>query len=193
MATKNEHSSELSAEDRIELRFLSNHTHFLTGDISEENIKKTIQWIVYENLDDKKENQDKVLTLYVNSTGGELYQAFALIDIMNRSKYPISTIGVGSIMSSGFLIFASGTKGLRYITPNTGIMCHQFTDSMENKYHDIKAAMKETEYMNSRMLQVLRNVSGLDIRTVKSKLLGSSDAYFTAQELIDLNIADHIL
>ena len=64
---------------------------------------------------------------------------------------------------------------------------------MENKYHDIKAAMKETEYMNSRMLQVLRNVSGLDIRTVKSKLLGSSDAYFTAQELIDLNIADHIL
>ena len=72
MATKNEHSSELSAEDRIELRFLSNHTHFLTGDISEENIKKTIQWIVYENLDDKKENKEKVLTLYINSTGGEL-------------------------------------------------------------------------------------------------------------------------
>jgi ATP-dependent protease ClpP protease subunit len=72
-------------------------------------------------------------------------------------------------------------------------MCHQFSDVMEGKYHDIKAAMKEAEYCNERMMEILRGVSGLESRVIKSKLLGPSDAYLTAKELIKLNIADHIL
>jgi ATP-dependent Clp protease protease subunit len=181
----------LPAEDKIQLKFLQNSTHYLSGDIAEDNIKKAIQWIMYENMCDYV--KDKELRLYINSMGGELYQAFALIDIMRTSQYPIVTIATGSIMSAAFLIFACGTKGKRYISPNTGIMCHQFSDVMENKYHDIKAAMKEAEYCNERMMEILRGASGLESRTIKSKLLGPSDAYFTAQELIELNIADHIL
>ena len=180
----------LPAHDKIQLKFLQNNTHYLSGDIAEDNIKDAIQWIMYENMcDDEK---DKELKLYINSLGGELYQAFALIDFMKTSKYPIVTIATGSIMSAAFLIFASGTKGKRYVSPNTGIMCHQFSDFMESKFHDIKAAMKEAEYCNERMMNILRDASGLESRVIKSKLLGPSDAYFTPQELIELNIADHI-
>jgi ATP-dependent Clp protease protease subunit len=181
----------LPADDKIQLKFLENSTHYLSGDIEEDNIKKAIQWIMYENMCDYE--KDKQLKLYINSMGGELYQAFALIDIMGTSKYPIVTIATGSIMSAAFLIFASGTKGQRYISPNTGAMCHQFSDYMESKYHDIKAAMKEAEYCNERMMNILRVATGLESRMIKSKLLGPSDAYFTPQELIELNIADHIL
>ena len=181
----------VSAEERIELKFLENHTHFLTGEIDDDSIRKVIQWITYENMHDGDKN--KILTLYVNSSGGDLYQAFALIDTMKRSKYPVCTIGMGSIMSAGFLIFASGRKGHRYISENTGIMCHQFSDSQDGKYHDIKAQAKENELCNQRMLKILREASGLPERSIKSKLLGPSDAWFTAEELIELKIADHIL
>lgn len=181
----------LPADDKIQLKFLQNSTHYLSGDIEEENIRKAIQWIMYENMCDYE--KDKQLKLYINSMGGELYQAFALIDIMRTSKYPIVTVATGSIMSAAFLIFACGTKGQRYISPNTGAMCHQFSDYMESKYHDIKAAMKEAEYCNERMMNILRVATGLETRIIKSKLLGPSDAYFTPQELIELNIADHIL
>ena len=112
---------------------------------------------------------------------------------MRASKCPIATIGVGSICSAAFMIFSSGYKGKRYIAKNTSIMCHQFSDVMESKYHDIKATMKEVEYCNERMVEILRGASGLEPRAIKSKLLGPSDAYFTPQELIELNIADHIL
>jgi ATP-dependent Clp protease protease subunit len=181
---------DFNASDRIGVKLLENSIHFLTGEIDEFNINECIQWIVYENLDKK---HDKVLTLYINSTGGDLYQAFALIDIMNTSKLAIRTIGIGSIMSAAFLIFSSGTKGERYISPNTGIMCHQFSEGTEAKYHDIKAQMKETELCNQRMLEILKYASGLPTAKVKSKLLPPSDMYFTAQEMVDLGIADHLL
>lgn len=181
---------DFNAEERIAVKLLDNHVHFLVGEICEENINEAIRWITYENLEQKP---NKVLTLYVNSYGGDLYQAFALIDVMRVSKHPVRTIGLGTIMSAAFLIFASGSKGQRYIAQNTGIMCHQFSDTQEGKYHDIKAAMAENENLNSKMVEVLRTATGLSVAKVKSKLLPASDVYLTAQDLLDLNVADHIL
>ena len=181
---------DFNAADRINLRLLDNRVHFLVGEIEESNINDAIKWIVYENLEAR---QPKTLTLYINSFGGDLYQAFALIDIMKASRCPIRTIGIGSIMSAAFLIFASGSKGDRLIAPNTGIMCHQYSDGLEGKHHDIKAQMKEGETCNTRMLNILKDATGLPIRTIKSKLLPATDVYLTAQELLDLKVADHIL
>lgn len=180
-----------NAEEKIELSFLDNHTHFLTGDIEEANIKKAIQWIAYENM--KSYDSDKTLTLYINSYGGDLYQAFALIDIMKQSRYPISTIGIGAIMSAGFMIFAAGEKGYRFVGKNTGIMCHQFSDYAEGKFHDLKSQAKANDICNQRMVDILREASGLSDRNIKSKLLGPTDLWLTPEELVDLNIADRIL
>lgn len=188
MTVKKDNS--FNAEDRINLALLENSTHFLTGEITEENIAETIKWITYENFD---VSQKKILTLYVNSAGGDLYQAFALIDIMRNSHYKIRTIGIGVVMSAGFLIFASGSRGERYISRNTGIMCHQYSDGLEGKHHDIKAQMKEGEYCNERMLDILKEATHLPTRTIKAKLLPPSDVYLKATELVDLGVADHII
>jgi ATP-dependent Clp protease protease subunit len=179
-----------NASDRVDVKLLDNGVHFLVGEICEENVNETIKWIVYENLDKRS---DKILTLYINSAGGDLYQAFALIDIMKTSKHPVRTIGIGAVMSAGFLIFASGSKGERYIGINTGIMCHQFSGGMEAKYHDIKAEVKEADLTNRKMVDILRDATGLTTTKIKSKLLPASDVYLTINEVIELGIADHIL
>lgn len=181
---------DFSATEKIELGLLNNHVHFLCGDIEEENISDAIKWIVYENLNVK---QDKVLTLYINSNGGYLSDAFALIDIMRNSTIPIRTIGIGSIASAAFLIFSAGQKGLRYIARNTSIMCHQFSGGNEGKYHDIKAQMRENDLTNQRMVDILKETTDLDSKTIKSKLLPPSDVYLTPQELINYGVADHFL
>ena len=176
-------------DNAIDSKLLSNGIHYLSGDIAQENIDNAIKWLLYENLDPK----EKKLTLFINSTGGDLYQAFALVDMMNNSKHTIRTIGTGAIMSAAFIIFASGTKGERYISENAGIMCHQFSNTIENKYHDIKAQMKETDLCNARMLEILKQATGKNEDTVKLHLLPASDVYLTAQEMIDAGAADHIL
>lgn len=181
---------EFNAEDRKSIRLLEESVFFLTGEISSDNINDCIKWIVYENL---KPEKDKVLTIFINSFGGDCYQAFGLIDVMKASVMPIRTIGVGSIMSSAFLICASGTKGFRFITPNTGIMCHQFSVFEENgKYHDIKATRKETDRINDAMIDIMKEATGLDKRTIQSKFFPPHDVYLTAEEMIQLGAADEL-
>jgi len=180
---------EFNAGDRIGVKLLDNSVHFLIGEITEENVNECIKWIVYENLDAK----EKILTLYVNSSGGDLYQAFALIDIMRNSKHVIRTVGIGNIMSAAFLIFASGDQGERHIAVNTGIMCHQFSGGTDAKFHDLKAEMKENEMLNKKMVEILKNATGLAPSRIKTKLLPASDVYLTAQETIELGIADHLI
>jgi ATP-dependent Clp protease protease subunit len=191
MTNKKLDESVIDAEDIIGLGLLKHHTHILTGDIDEESIDKAMRWLIYENMD--KTNSEKILTLYINSTGGSLTDAFGLIDVIKNSNYIVRTVGVGNVMSAAFLIFAAGDKGERYIAKNASIMCHQFTESIDEKYHDIKAALKETENCNKRMVDFLTEATGLVPSKVKSKLLPPSDVYLTAQELIDYGVADHIL
>jgi len=181
---------DFNAEDRIDLKLLENSTYFLNGEISEESAAACTKWLIYENLETSKE---KMLTLYVNSTGGDLYQAFGLIDVMQASPHVVRCIGIGSVMSAAFLIFAAADKGHRYASKNTSFMCHQFSSGMDAKYHDLKAEMKETELLNDRMIDVLKEATGLAPSVIKKKLLPPSDVYLTAREVLDLGIADHIL
>jgi ATP-dependent Clp protease protease subunit len=180
---------EFNAEDRIDIKLLESSTYYLYGEIDEGSVAGVVKWILYENLHHK---DVRTLTLYINSTGGSLYDSFGLIDIMRNSHHIIRTVGVGSVMSAAFLIFASGDKGHRFAATHTSFMCHQFSETMDNKYHDLKATMRENDLCNDRMISVLKDATGLTPSVIKKKLLPASDVYLTSQEVIDLQIADHI-
>jgi ATP-dependent Clp protease, protease subunit len=182
---------DFNAQDRQGIKFQDAGVHFLIGEITEDNVNEAVKWLAYENIDARA---DKVLTLYINSQGGDLYEAFGLIDMMRNSAVPVRTIGYGSVMSAAFLILAAGTPGERYVTKNCGIMCHQMSILEEaGKYHDIKATRKETDRLNQSMYNVLKEATGLDGRTIKNKLLPAHDVYMTAEEVIAYGAADHIL
>jgi len=178
----------VSSEDRMNAGLLENSIHFLNGDISEENTLSTIRWIIYENL----KSQNDTLTLYINSDGGSLSDAFALIEVMKKSHKPIRTIGIGSICSAAFLVFAAGQKGERFIGKTTSIMCHQFSESTEGKYHDLQTKIKENKRMNDRMVDLLSECSQLTEKEVRTKLLPPSDVWLSAEDVVELGISDHI-
>jgi ATP-dependent Clp protease protease subunit len=182
---------DFNAQDRQGIKFQDAGVHFLIGEITEDNVNEAVKWLAYENIVNQP---DRVLTLYVNSQGGDLYEAFGLIDMMRNSQLPVRTIGYGSVMSAAFLIVASGAPGERYITKNCGIMCHQMSCLEEmGKYHDIKATRKETDRLNKAMYDILKETTGLDGRIIKTRLLPAHDVYMTAEEMIEFGAADQIL
>lgn len=161
---------------------------YLTDEINETNVGDCIKWILSENIS----AHNKELKLFINSPGGDLYSAFGLIDIIRASKIPVHTIGVGSLMSAAFLIFLAGSKGNRSLTKNTSIMCHQFSTYYEGKEHDAKAYEKETRYIKQRMLDIVKDSCTMDEKTIKRKLLPPSDVWLSAEECVELGVADAI-
>lgn len=179
-----------TVQDQVEYNLYTSGIHYLSGEIGQFNTSPLIQWIIGENANPTPK---KHLTLYINSVGGDLYDAFAVIDVMNSSKIPIRTIGIGSLMSAAFMIFVSGERGSRSLAKNTSTMCHQFSSSYEGKEHDIKASERETRFVKQKMLDIIKNSTDMDERTIKRKLLPPSDVWLSAQECIDLGVADILL
>lgn len=189
--TQKQEQPTTSASDVIDSTLLANSTYYLCGEISEETIAPCVKWILHENLATK--SSSKLLTLYINSQGGDLYEAFGLIDVMRNSRLPIRTIGVGSVMSAGFMIFICGTKGHRILGANTGVMCHQYSDQPVGKHHDLVASMQEGERCNQRMLSLIKERTNLTVQRIRSRLLKETDVFLSAEEAIKLGVADSIL
>ncbi len=179
--------------DPIQAALINNHSHYLQGEINYETIGKAIQWIIAENVKevDPKEKK-RQLTLYINSGGGDLYNAFALIDVMHASKYPVATVGIGNVMSAAALILACGQRGHRYLARHAGIMMHQFYSDMEGKEHELQAGMKELEFCRNRINSLLTTYCRISKRVVEKKLLRPSDAWLTAEEAVKLRLADKL-
>jgi len=160
------------------------------GDVDEESIKPVIEWILVENHVTKRKKKE--LLLMICSGGGEIEPAFALIDVMRSSAVQIKTVGLGQIGSSALMIFLAGERGRRILTPNTSVLSHQYSWGSEGKHHELWALTKEFTLIQERMLIHYAVTTGLDVETIKAKLLPASDVYLSAQEALDLGICDYI-
>lgn len=126
------------------------------------------------------------------SDGGELAPCFALIDVMKSSAIPIKTVGLGMVGSCGLLIFLTGTKGRRVLTPNTSILSHQFAWYNEGKAHELFATVREYELTQKRMVAHYKQTTGMSEAKIRENLLPPQDVWLSADEALDLGICDAI-
>lgn len=63
------------------------------------------------------------IDLIINSSGGHLDQALAIIDVMESLESPVNTWALGKCHSGGLMILMAGT-GTRRTYPNTMLMIH---------------------------------------------------------------------
>jgi ATP-dependent Clp protease protease subunit len=159
-------------------------------EVNAETIKPVVEWILFANHVAKRKKKE--LLLMICSEGGSVEHAFALIDVMRSSTIPIKTVGLGTIASSGLLIFLSGSRGRRILTPNTSILSHQYSAYSEGKHHELFSITKEFNLVNERMVEHYKETTGLDEATIKTQLLPSSDVWLTAEEALSMGICDYI-
>jgi ATP-dependent Clp protease, protease subunit len=160
------------------------------SEVNDETVKPVIEWILIENH--VKRKKKKELLLMISSEGGAVDTAFALIDVINSSAIPIKTVGLGTIASSGLLIFLAGAKGRRILTPNTSILSHQYSWGVEGKAHELFAMTKEFNLIQQRMVSHYKKCTSLDEDVIRTKLLPASDVWLSAEEALALGICDSV-
>ena len=179
-------------EYNYKLNIYDHGIFILSDEITHANTTDAIEFILECNLLAKKDRFQN-LTLIINSPGGDLTAAFALIDIMQGSRIPVHTLGLGQVSSAGLLIFMAGKKGFRTLTPNTSILSHQFSWGSDGKEHELVAVIKEFTLTGKRMLNHYIKCTGMNEKKVKEVLMPSSDVYLDATEAVKYNIADKVV
>jgi len=150
-----------------------------------------IEFIIARNL--MKKDKPKMIKMLINSPGGEVASAFALIDTMKGSRIPIYTYGLGEIASCGLMTFIAGEKGHRYITRNTAILSHQYSWGSWGKEHELMARVKEFNNTQTRIVEHYKKCTGLNEKDIKKYLLPPEDVWLTAKEAVKYGIADEIV
>jgi len=164
--------------------------HLLFGDIDNSTSKEVCSWILEANFSSGKKHD--TLNLIINSSGGTLSDAYAIIDVMKSSHIPIRTIGLGEIQSAALMIFLSGSKGERILSKNTSIMSHQYSCGNQGKHHELISANKEFKLAISRMTDHYKEHTGLSEKDITKFLLPSHDVFLSADEALQLGICDSI-
>jgi ATP-dependent Clp protease protease subunit len=169
----------------------ANNIYIFMEDFNNKSTKTVIEWILRKNLMPSKE-RPKYLTLMINSPGGHMHSAFALVDVMKGSKIPVHTVGLGMIASCGVITFMAGEKGHRTITPNTSILSHQYSWGSYGKEHELFARVREFELSTERMIAHYKACTGMTEKQIRQFLLPAEDVWLSAEEAVKHGIADKI-
>ena len=166
--------------------------YLFAEDVDVTSCSKVIRFILEKNLAPNGSKPDNI-TLIINSPGGDVNSAFALIDTIKSSRIPIYTVGLGEIVSCGLMLFMAGKRGHRVITPNTSIMSHQFSWHSFGKEHELFARVKEFSMTQQRVLDHYKKCTGMSEKKIRQYLLPAEDVWLSAEEAVDLGVADRIV
>lgn len=171
-------------------RKTKNDSMFLIfGEIDTEIAQSTVEWVLNSNY---SEEPPEVMTILINSAGGDLTAAWAIIDVIRGSSIPIRIIGLGQIASAGLLVLSAGEKGMRILTENTSVMSHQYHWGSVGKHHELMAVQKEYSLTQDRLIRHFKKVTGLNESEINEKLMPAHDVYMSAEEAKELGICDEV-
>lgn len=161
-------------------------TALLMGRINEIASSKIVHWIFEQNF----KQEHACLCLVINSTGGSLHHAMAIVDAMASSQILIVTRGIGYIASAALLIFVAGQE--RTLTSNTTIMTHQPWDSVEGQDLAFEAMNCYRKLCKEQLLKHYEACTQLSRESIQKELFPPHDRYLSAQQALSLNLCDTI-
>lgn len=136
------------------------------------------------------EDSTKDIYLYINSPGGSITAGMAIYDTMQYVPNDIVTVGIGMCASMGQFLLTAGTKGKRYLTPNTRVLLHQPLGGFGGTAADIQTQAYLINDMKKQLASITAAQTGKTVEQVMAD--GDRDRWFTAQEALEYGFIDHI-
>ena len=134
-------------------------------------------------------------TLIINSSGGILPEAFAVIDFMNGMPCPVRTVGLGCIISGGLFIFMNGAQGERILAPNTFVLSHQLSIEKRqeaSKYSALRSNRIIEDSLHESVKRLYLERTKLTEKNIK-EFIDSEDRLIPPREALELGFCDEII
>ena len=131
------------------------------------------------------------IKIFIDSYGGQVYQCFGLLGVMDASKTPIHTIVTGCAMSCGFMILINGHRrfGYKLSTP----LYHQVSAGIGGKVADMEERLVQSKRLQSILEEMTLDMTNITKKKLKKIYKQKIDWFMTADEAVTLGVIDEII
>jgi len=150
-------------------RLLKDRIVFVGGEIEDQMANTIIAQLLFL----QNENADADISMYINSPGG------------------LITSGLGQAASMAAVLLAGGTKGKRFVLPNSRILIHQPMGGARGTATDISIQAEEILRLRARLNQILAHHTGQPVQKIEEDI--DRDRFLGAEEAVAYGLADQII
>lgn len=186
--TKKKAKKETKPKKPSDINLFDNRIIRLNKAIDTEVAEEIIEQLL--KLDATKSKKD--IVFYINSPGGKVSDGIAIYDAMQMVKSDIKTICIGRCASMAAVLLSGGTKGKRYITPNSEVMIHEVSSFSMGKIGEIKVDFEHTNTLNERIIKILADNTGKSIEQIRQDIQ-LKDKWLCAEDGIEYGLVDKLL
>ena len=146
------------------------------------------------------EDQNKPVTMYINSSGtttangqavGFETEAFAIADVMKYIRPPVDTVAIGQAFGAAAMILSQGRKGGRAALPNATIRLNQPKSQARGQASDIAIRAKEVAHNRRTSCELIAQASGRPLSTVIEDC--ARVKYLQPDEAVEYGLIDRVI
>lgn len=159
---------------------------FLNDHISSESAMSLVSLMKYMAAERKN------VTLYINSSGGEVNAGLLMYDMMQAYPYGLDVYCVGMAASMAAILLAGGRKGRRFILPHSKVLIHEplISDGFGGSATNIEKQAQQILDVKSVLNGILAKHTGKLIKEINQAT--AFDHLMTAEEAVAFGICDEI-
>lgn len=159
---------------------------FVFGRLENEVALPAIKKLLRFNERDPK----KPINMYINSSGGNGYNADGIIAVMHSIEAPVNTICLGHALSGACEILASGT-GERAAYEFSTLMFHQTLWEAEGDITNLEIQAVQGRRFREAQIELLSRCSGQDKARIAKDI--ERDHYLSPKEALEYGLIDRIM
>lgn len=146
--------------------------------------------VVKRLLKFEESSADEPINLYINSAGGNGYNADAIIAVIHSMQVKVNTICLGHALSGACEILAAGT-GSRSAYEFSTLMFHQTLWEADGDITNLEIQAAQGQRFREAQIELLHRCTGQETAKIRKDI--ERDHYLSAKEALDYGIIDEII
>ena len=161
---------------------------FLSGIINEIKAKDSVANVMLSNL---KSINEKI-TIFLNSSGGEIRSVFMIHDVLKLIDCPVEFIVMGACEKESIILLGAPKKSKRLATKNSIITIDQlsYNGAQFAPLEEAKLARNLLDNDNKKFVKILAKQVKKKESIIKKDL--ENKKYFTAKQAVEYGLLDGI-
>ncbi|GAA1782075.1 MULTISPECIES: ATP-dependent Clp protease proteolytic subunit [Streptomonospora] len=137
------------------------------------------------------ENEERDISLYINSPGGSTSAVTAIYDTMRFVRSDVATVCMGQAASGAAVLLAAGTPGKRMALGHSRVLLHQPSTEGQGEAADLEIQAAEVLRVRSEIEEILSAHTGHSVERLRADT--DRDKIFTAWEAKDYGLVDDVI